>query len=470
MFPFHSLFCYPKLLMNSRTLEKEKSRKAKGIAVQLYDWLKGKGRIIDMKDMIPVQSPVRNKAEFTFGYRYLFDDEEEGENDGKSFGDKDQTDDNNNTTNEKVHPKVPAVGFMVTGWAGGVSRPHVCQNIPSEACAVVDIVDSFLADSPLPPYDTKIHTGVWKVLTVRSSRRTKECMITIQHSPVTGGAGEKDGTTNYSESFESEKERLVSMLTKAELPVPDQEPLKVTSIFFQEYDGLSAPPPEHPVQHAFGKTSLVERLGKCSFQISPGAFFQVNSVGAEILYQRVVEKVREVSQDPENTLLFDVCCGTGTIGITCMKEGAVGHVLGVDISEPAIEDAKKNAELNGFGNTNEKASKVRFVAARAEDVLGREIGKAKAKDKNLNFVAVVDPARDGLHPQVIQTLRENTRIRRIVYVSCNPTGSLVRDAALLCSPPTKRYNGPAFRIESALPVDMFPLTTHYELVMTFDRM
>ena len=73
-------------------------------------------------------------------------------------------------------------------------------------------------------------------------------------------------------------------------------------------------------------------MGKCVFEISPGAFFQVNTEGAEILYQLVVDKIREVSNDQttKNTLLFDVCCGTGTIGLTCMKEGIVGQVIGVD--------------------------------------------------------------------------------------------------------------------------------------------
>jgi tRNA (uracil-5-)-methyltransferase len=201
--------------------------------------------------------------------------------------------------------------------------------------------------------------------------------------------------------------------------------------------------------------------------VSPGAFFQVNTAGAELLYQIVVDKVREVSTNPENTLLFDVCCGTGTIGLTCMKEGAVGSVIGVDISAPAIEDAKANAELNGFGSSGDSKKKTRFIAARAELVLAKEI--AKAKGSGLKFVAVVDPAREGLHADVVKTLRTNERIDRIVYVSCNPTATLVRDAALLCGPPTKRYPGRAFKVESAAPVDMFPLTSHCEMVMTFDR-
>jgi tRNA (uracil-5-)-methyltransferase len=184
-----------------------------------------------------------------------------------------------------------------------------------------------------------------------------------------------------------------------------------------------------------------------------------------------VDKVKEVSDDPAKTLLFDVCCGTGTIGMTCMKEGVVGQVIGVDVSEPAIEDAKKNAVLNGYETgieDSETVAKTRFVAARAEQVLGQEIHKAKKSD--MKFVAIVDPAREGLHADVVKALRANERIGRLVYVSCNPTASLIRDAGLLCSPATKKYSGRPFQITSALPVDMFPLTNHCEMVMTFDRL
>lgn len=231
-------------------------------------------------------------------------------------------------------------------------------------------------------------------------------------------------------------------------------------------------------QHVFGNTFIRERLGKCLFQISPGAFFQVNTATAETLYNVVVEKVRDVAKDPQNTICFDVCCGTGTIGLTLMKEGAVGSIVGVDISEPAIEDAKINAELNGYGvntatnddgdgDNHNESGKTRFIAARAEDVVGHELRRAKSSS---TVVAVVDPAREGLHQDVIKFLRGCSAIQRIVYVSCNPTGSLVKDAANLCAPPTKKYKGIPFKPTFAQPVDMFPYSNHCELVMCFDRL
>lgn len=91
------------------------------------------------------------------------------------------------------------------------------------------------------------------------------------------------------------------------------------------------------VQHVYGKEYIEERLLQCIFQISPGAFFQVTTEGAEVLYKVIVDKLKEVTPKPQDTLLFDVCCGTGTIGLTCLKEGAVGSVVGIDISAPAIK-------------------------------------------------------------------------------------------------------------------------------------
>jgi len=243
------------------------------------------------------------------------------------------------------------------------------------------------------------------------------------------------------------------------------EGTRVTSIFFQEFDGLSNPKPDHPVQHVYGKRFLDERLGKCTFQISPGAFFQTNTEGAEVLYDIVVQRIKEVTpEQPERTLLLDVCCGTGTIGLTCLKEGVVGSLVGVDIALPAIEDAKVNAEKNGYAKASDTTH---FIASAAEKVLPDAM---KNLPPNTPIVAVVDPARDGLHGIVVRTLRANSQISRLVYVSCNPTATLVRDAAMLCSPPTKKYPNRPFVVTMSQPVDMFPSTRHCEMVMTFDRM
>mmetsp|Transcript_22626 Transcript_22626/g.47471 ORF Transcript_22626/g.47471 Transcript_22626/m.47471 type:complete len:384 (-) Transcript_22626:366-1517(-) len=344
-------------------------------------------------------------------------------------------------------------------------------------------------------------------------------MAIVVHASPEGGAGEEKPASDACENsnkekrnlFEKERDRLVAILTKNKLAIPKRDlpmvqmvrendsakdeaiatgdeklaeredelmknetgTFRVTSIFFQEYDGLSSPSVSHPVQHAYGSKYIEEKLGKNSYQISPGAFFQVTTAGAEILYNVVADRIKEVSSDPAETLMFDICCGTGTIGLHCLAEEVVGRVVGIDISEPAIDDALANARRNGFEDDGSKG-KTRFVASRAELVMGKELRLANSATgcdaPSRSIVAVVDPARDGLHPDVIKAIRSTEKIQRLVYVSCNPTGSLVKDAAMLCGPATKKYRGLPFKPTRAQPVDMFPLTPHCEMVMTFDRM
>jgi hypothetical protein len=255
----------------------------------------------------PVPSPrkykYRNKVEFTFGYQLIpsdkngpaittFENEtiEASTADGKEIG----RDDGaaaaaaaaNNEQLESANSnylRVPAVGFLPQGWAGGVYPPHPLQNIPNWACGIADILNTeFLPTSMMPPYDSRLHRGVWRNVTIRASLRTKECMVIVLHAPAKGGAGARDdGSDDYSHVFEKEKARLVQLLTRSVIPtskrslpieganddseVPMAEGLKgnkcdgddddanevgirITSIFFQEFEGLSNPSPGHPVQ------------------------------------------------------------------------------------------------------------------------------------------------------------------------------------------------------------------------------
>jgi len=483
----------------------------------------------------PLVMRYRNKCELTFGYRYPQDDENGGLHnkiraevgEGKSQPKQDQSinekDDggsekvtslSSSATHEKVEKpsRIPAVGFLPYGWRHSVARPHCLQNIPDEVCAITDLIDKFLLTTPFAPYDTSGHRGLWRSITIRSSERTRQVMVIIVHASPEGGPGELQTTSDDDAKkekrilFEKERDRLVSILTKDELLTPvrnlpsvqmtrekdsinvdskaeegcqvggdktserESTPFRVTSVFFQEYNGLSNPAVSHPVQHAYGSKFIEEKLGKNTYQISPGAFFQVTTAGAEILYNIVAASIKEISGDPADTLMFDVCCGTGTIGLHCLAEKVVGRIIGVDISEPAIEDALANAKRNGFGNEENKF-KTRFVASRAELVMGKELRRIHdVKGDNRRVIAVVDPARDGLHPNVIKAIRSTKEIQRLVYVSCNPTGSLVKDTTLLCCPSTQKYRGLPFKPTRAQPVDMFPLTPHCEMVMTFDRM
>ena len=190
-------------------------------------------------------------------------------------------------------------------------------------------------------------------------------------------------------------------------------------------------------------------------------------------------------------VILDVCCGTGTIGIS-MAKGAHA-VVGVDLCESAIDDARRNAALNGL------ADKTCFVASAAEHVMGKMLGadvettskaasKAKMSPQNAaeaaraqkiiadavregrEIVAIVDPPRPGLHKNVIKALRCCANLKSFVYVSCNPTGSFIENALDLCLS-TKRKSRPGvpFRPIKAVGLDLFPHTPHTELVVRFER-
>ncbi|CAH0474181.1 unnamed protein product [Peronospora belbahrii] len=360
----------------------------------------------------PVTESYRNKCEFSFG----FDNEDK-----------------------------PCVGFRLGLFREGsvvVSKPDECVNVPTEMKAVCAVVQNILETSGIPVYNVTTKTGVWRLLTIRQSVSTGELMIMMQVNPASRTSDERAEV----------KALVVKQLTDS------SNSFKVTSIYMQEYDGLSAPSNADPVEHVFGKTKLEEHLLGMRFLVSPNAFFQVNTRGAEVLYSMV----KEYAKADERTLLYDVCCGTGTIGI-CASKG-VGKIVGIEISKPATDDAEANAVLNGVTN-------VSFVNSKAEDVMKDLLHKKlEESGKHLNrVVAIVDPPRAGLHHQVLRALRACPPVERIVYVSCNPAVSLVRDAVTLCGPSTKLLQGRAFEPVHAAPVDMFPHTPHCEMIIVFDR-
>ena len=360
----------------------------------------------------PVTESYRNKCEFSFG----FDNEDK-----------------------------PCVGFRLGLFREGsvvVSKPDECVNVSTEMKAVCAVVQNILETSNIPVYSVTTKTGVWRVLTVRQSVSTGELMIMMQVNPA--------GQTP--EERAAVRDLIVKRLTD------DCNSFKVTSVYMHEYNGLSAPSDSDPVEHVFGKTKLEEHLLGMRFLVSPNAFFQVNTGGAEKLYSLV----KKFANADEHTLLYDVCCGTGTIGI-CASKG-VGKVVGIEICKSATDDAEANAILNGVKN-------VSFINSKAEDVMKDLLHKKREEsEKHLNrVVAIVDPPRAGLHHQVLRALRACPPVERIVYVSCNPAVSLVRDAVTLCGPSTKSLQGQAFEPVHAVPVDMFPHTPHCEMIIVFDR-
>ncbi|CAK4624710.1 hypothetical protein LEN26_013787 [Aphanomyces euteiches] len=358
----------------------------------------------------PVLAGYRNKCEFSCGY----DD-----------------------------ARQPIVGFRYGTFKNGlvsVGAPDECINVPDVMKAIVATFQTFLTASALPVYDVLTHEGVWRLLTIRASVATKQVMVCVQVNP----------TGIDAETWTAAKADLVNALTSKHT---------IASMFVQEYTGVSAPEEDHPVQHVYGETQIEEELLGLRFRISANAFFQVNTPGAEVLYSLV----QRFAAPDAKTQIYDVCCGTGTIGL-CMA-GTAGKIVGVELCKAATDDAAVNASLNSITNAT-------FVNAKAEDVM-KDLLRTKREGADLlleRAVAVVDPPRAGLHIKVLRALRDFKPVTRIVYVSCNPTGSLVENAATLCGPETSNLKGTAFKPVYAAPVDMFPHTEHCEMIIVFERL
>lgn len=196
----------------------------------------------------------------------------------------------------------------------------------------------------------------------------------------------------------------------------------------------------------YGKDRITEVLHGLKFDISLSSFFQTNPKSAERLYEEVLALALEKDLGGKDAIVLDLFCGTGTISQLLAKEHT-GKVIGVDIVESAIEDARISAERNGSKN-------IKFYTA---DVGKFLLEHPKYRDKIRTLV--MDPPRAGISPK---TLRKVIRLQadRMVYVSCNPA-TQARDIATLAE------NG--YKLVQFKLVDQFPHTSHVEAVALFER-
>ena len=181
-----------------------------------------------------------------------------------------------------------------------------------------------------------------------------------------------------------------------------------------------------------GQNHIVDQIGNYQFIISPDSFYQVNSNMVEKLYQQVLQYL----QPQKKEIVLDLYSGTGTIGIYISSY--VKKVISVEINPYAVEDAKKNRELNHVEN-------IEFIC----DDVANVIDQFKQKIDSI----IVDPPRSGLDEKTIHYLKQ-INPNKIVYVSCDPI-TLARDLERLSD---------IYSVKEVTPVDMFPNTSHVECV------
>ena len=190
----------------------------------------------------------------------------------------------------------------------------------------------------------------------------------------------------------------------------------------------------------YGKDEITDELDSVEFEISDQSFYQINASQTVKLYNKALDYAGLTGEET----VLDTYCGIGTIGLYMAEKAK--HVYGVEVVPAAIEDAKKNAKLNGYDNTT-------FVCGKAESVIMDWKQQGIQPD-----VVMVDPPRKGCDEQFLRTLLE-LNPQRIVYISCNPS-TQQRDAHILAE---------GYELKEITPVDMFPQTTHIETVALFER-
>ncbi|KGL84439.1 tRNA (uracil-5-)-methyltransferase A, partial [Tinamus guttatus] len=301
---------------------------------------------------------------------------------------------------------------------------------------IVKAFQDYIRSTPYSVYSPETYEGHWKQLTVRTSRNN-HIMAIVYFNP------QKLSKEELADLKISLAKYFTEGMGKAS---------GVTSLYFVEEGQRKSPNLEDlPLEHVAGDKYIYEELLGLKFRISPHAFFQVNTEAAEVLYTTI----REWAQLNQESTVLDICCGTGTIGISLAKK--VKKVIGVELCQEAVQDARVNAQMNELNN-------VEFHCGKAEDIVPSLINILAPQ----NLITIVDPPRAGLHSKVILAIRRAEHLKKLIYVSCNPRAAM-NNFVDLCRAPSNRVKGAAFRPVKAMAVDLFPQTRHCELLIFFER-
>jgi 23S rRNA (uracil1939-C5)-methyltransferase len=340
----------------------------------------------------------RNKMEFTFSERRWLLSEELGLQLGAE--------------------SLFALGLHVRGLFDKVCNIDSCILQSKEASAIMREVREWAAKSGLPAYSIRTHQGFWRFLVIREAKTTGQILVHL----ITSSSPGSDRTVEQ-----------LSEYLRSKFP-------RTTTFVHSVNDKKSQVAVGDSSRNLFGPGFIEERLNeKLLFRISAHSFFQTNTLGAQNLY----DAVSRMAAFDGTEKVWDLYCGTGSIGLYIAS--GVQSVIGVELVEDAVRDARENCRINGIGNCF-------FLAGDLKDMI------EKAWQMGQPDVVIVDPPRAGMHPKVVKTLLK-VMPKRIIAVSCNPA-SLARDAAHLIE---------AYDIKEVQPIDLFPHTPHVECIIRFDR-
>ena len=348
---------------------------------------------VEMAPIVPARDTrhYRNKLEFTFSrHRYMSPEEI--------------------ATGEDIDNR-HGLGFHAPGIFDKVVDVTTCYLMDERQDHIRNTARRLAIESGRPFYKQRDHSGFFRNLVVRNTTLDEWMVVVI--------FGEDDQTA---------QDDFLNALV-AECPVITSGWAITNTKWNDSYADLEP-------RHVHGTQTITEQLGHIRFGIGPTSFFQTNTVQAV----RLFDEVADLAGLSGTETVYDLYAGVGSIGLYLAKDAA--RVVGIEVVDEAVEDATRNAALNGIDHASFHCGDVRalldvdFLAAHGRpDVL------------------VTDPPRAGMHPDVVNVLLQSD-VPRIVYVSCNPS-TQARDLHLLAD----RYD-----VLEGRPVDLFPHTPHVENV------
>jgi len=303
-------------------------------------------------------------------------------------------------------------GFHARGMFDKVVEIDTCHLQEEPTNGIRKAIEAYGLENGCPFYDARTHEGWLRNMVIRLAT-TKELMVNI----VVGYEArewQEALAKNLLEKFPGITTLLFTINPKFNDSIFDLQP-----------------------RAWHGNGYITERLEDFSFRIGPKSFFQTNTLQAEKLY-RVTRDFAELTGEQT---VYDLYCGTGSIGIFVSRQAK--KVIGVELIEEAVKDARENAALNGILHSEFFTGDVTDIC---DDSFFSRHGKAD--------VIITDPPRAGMHEKLVKKLLE-IAAPLVVYVSCNPA-TQARDLALL----DEKYTVTKIR-----PVDMFPHTQHIENVV-----
>ena len=309
------------------------------------------------------------------------------------------------------------LGLHVPGTFYKVLDIKACRLQPDLGNRILDDIRDFIKKSSEPVYGLRTHEGFWRFIMLRHSVAFDQWMVNI----ITKSC-KQEIIQPLADLLMEKYPAVVSVINN----VTDSK----AGVAVGDYEICLA-----------GENIIREKIGSFEFEISANSFFQTNTKGAKNLY----EVVKEYAQLSGREIVWDLYCGTGTIGIFLADKAQ--KIFGFEMVESSILDAKNNCAKNNITNCTYILGDIRFNMSMLSQKPTEKPNVIKPD------IIIIDPPRSGMHKDVIKQILEIAP-ERIVYVSCNPA-TMARDINLLYE---------CYDISKIQPVDMFPHTYHIESV------